>query len=124
MLAPLVRDVVVTGHDRGAVGALLIPELEACRAAAGLPAAASAADVYANPALVAEIQKRLRALAAGQTGSSTRVTRVAFLSAALSLDAGEVTDKGSINQRAVLANRSALVEQLYAPTPVAAIISI
>ncbi len=123
-LAPLARDVVITGHDRGAVGALLIPELEACRKIAGLPATASADEVYASEALASDIQTRLRALAAGQKGSSTRVARAKILTVPLSLDAGEITDKGSVNQRAVIAHRAALVEQLYATPPATSNITI
>jgi len=51
------------------------------------------------------------------TGSSTRITRAMLLDTPLSIDQGEVTDKGSVNQRAVLEHRKALIEELYAPTP-------
>ncbi len=123
-LAPLVRDVVVTGHDRGFVAALLIPDLESCRRVAGLGNDAAVEQVYTHATLVAEIQRRLAALAASRTGSSTRVSRAAIFGSALSLDAGEVTDKGSINQRAVIANHADLIERLYAETPQLAIIVI
>jgi feruloyl-CoA synthase len=123
-LAPLVRDVVIAGHDRGAIGALLVPELEACRKAAGLTATATPADVYAAPALLDAIKGRLQALAALQKGSSTRITRAAILTTQLSLDAGEITDKGSVNQRAVISNRGDLVDQLYAASPTANIVTV
>ena len=58
--------------------------------------------------------ERLSALAAWSTGSSTRVARLALLAEPPSIDLGEVTDKGSLNQRALLANRYADVEALYA----------
>ncbi|MFX7849898.1 hypothetical protein ABTK11_22580, partial [Acinetobacter baumannii] len=51
------------------------------------------------------------------TGSSTRITRAVLLGVPLSIDKGEVTDKGSINQRAVLENRKDLIERIYAATP-------
>ena len=51
------------------------------------------------------------------TGSSRRVVRAILLDEPPSLDAGEVTDKGSLNQRKVLERRAALVEELYAPGP-------
>jgi feruloyl-CoA synthase len=121
-LAPLVRDCVITGHDRGAIGALLIPELEPCRKAAGLGADATIEQVYTSAALAADIRTRLAMLAASQQGSSTRVARAAIFGTPLSLDAGEITDKGSINQRAVIANHAGLVERLYADTPEAAVI--
>ena len=59
------------------------------------------------------LQERLDRLAAAATGSSNRVARALLLEETLSLDADEVTDKGSINQRAVLAQRAHLVEELY-----------
>jgi len=62
----------------------------------------------------AEIGRLLAALAAGATGSSTRLARVILLAAPPSLDKGEITDKGSINQRVVLSHRADIVEELYA----------
>jgi feruloyl-CoA synthase len=58
------------------------------------------------------------------TGSSTRITRAILLDTPLSIDRGEVTDKGSINQRAVLDARTALIDELYAPTPTAHVITL
>jgi feruloyl-CoA synthase len=116
-LSPLIRDAVITGHDRDAVGALLIPELEPCRAAAGLPSTATAEAVYSSPALRRTISTKLSAHAAMSEGSSTRIARALILAGPLSLDAGEITDKGSIHQRAVLASRADRVEALYATTP-------
>jgi feruloyl-CoA synthase len=123
-MAPLVRDCVIAGHDRGYISAILVPDLEPCRAASGLEATATPDQVYASPKLQALIKDRLAALAKGQGGSSTKVSRVVILGAPLSLDAGEITDKGSINQRAVLAARPALVEALYAAEPGRSIISL
>ena len=56
-------------------------------------------------------------LALEASSSSTRIARAMLLTAPLSIDAGEITDKGSINQRAVLKARAALVEELYAAAP-------
>jgi feruloyl-CoA synthase len=97
--APLVRDVVITGEGRDALGALVFP----------------AAPIDA--ALRSEFARRLAQLAAAATGSSNRIDRLFLLEEPPSLDAGEMTDKGSINQRAVLARRAALVEALYAASP-------
>jgi feruloyl-CoA synthase len=123
-LAPMVRDCVIAGHDRGYIAAILIPDLEHCRKAAKLEDAATAEQVYASADLQAAIKDRLVALAASQKGSSTKIARTIVLGAPLSLDAGEVTDKGSINQRAVLAARPALVEALYAAEPGALVIAL
>lgn len=88
--APLVRDVVIAGEGRDEVGALVFPAGDAPRA---------------------HLLSRLKTLPA--TGSSNRITRALVLEEPPSLDAGEMTDKGSINQRAVLRRRAALVDELY-----------
>ncbi|MDE1933724.1 feruloyl-CoA synthase [Bradyrhizobium sp.] len=118
-LAPYVRDVVIAGHDADEVCILMLPDLAAC--AASCP---GAADPLSDARLRDELRGRLVALARASTGSSTRVVRAAFLRAGLSIDDGEITDKGSINQRAVLASRRALVERLYTRPLAADIISI
>jgi feruloyl-CoA synthase len=109
-LEPYARDVVIAGADRNEIGALIFPNLEACRALAG-----GAADVAADARVLAEFRGRLAAFARTSTGSSNRVGRAILLAEPPSLDAGEMTDKGSINQRAVLGRRADLVAELYAP---------
>jgi feruloyl-CoA synthase len=116
--APYVRDVVVTGHDRDELGILAVADLDACRAlCADLPPTAGAPAVLAHPAVRACVAERLTTFAALGTGSSTTVARAMLLEEPPSLDALEITDKGSLNQRAVLARRAALVDELYAPVP-------
>lgn len=108
---PLVQDAVITGHDRDEVGALLFLNPVA---ASGLPAA----EVRSR------ISEALRRLAATGGGSSMRVGRALVLEEAPRLDAGEITDKGYINQQAVLESRRPLVEALYAEKPAAAVIRV
>jgi feruloyl-CoA synthase len=91
--APMVRDVVIAGDRRAELGALVF---------------------LASPASRDELAGRLASFAAAATGSSNCIARLLVLEEPPSLDAGEMTDKGSINQRAVLARRAALVEELYA----------
>jgi feruloyl-CoA synthase len=112
--APLVRDAVIAGADRDDLAVLVFPDIEACRKSAGLAADASVAEVLANPTLRDEFRRRLTALARQSTGSSTRICRMLPMAEPPSLDAGEATDKGSINQRAVLARRRGSVDELYA----------
>ncbi|MDI1343733.1 MAG: feruloyl-CoA synthase [Pseudolabrys sp.] len=115
--APLVRDVVFAGADRDDIGALVFPDIEACRTLAGFDAKATADAIVDAPAVRAKFAELLRAFAAGQ-GSSMRVMRLTLMAEPPSLDKAEMTDKGSINQRAVLASRAALAAQLYAePVP-------
>ena len=110
---PLVLDVVIAGINRDDVGILVFPRLEACRAEAGLGADAPAARVLAAAAVREFFQRLVDAQWAAGTGSATRVARALVLTEPPSIDRGEITDKGSINQRAVLTQRDARVEQLY-----------
>ena len=120
--AGLAQDVVITGHDREFAGALVFPNLAACREVAGLAADAAAPDVLAHPAVAARLHDAFGALARESTGSSTFVARALVLERPPSLDAREITDKGSINQKVVLDKRAALVEELYAPVPSARVL--
>jgi feruloyl-CoA synthase len=113
--APYVRDVVFAGPDRDDIVALVFPDLEACRKLAPEHAAdAAAAAVFDDVRVRAKFAGLLQALAASSPGSSTRVMRAILMAEPPSMDKGEMTDKGSINQRAVLKNRAALVDELYA----------
>ena len=94
--APLVRDVVIAGDRRNEPAALMF---------------------LAGNASPEELRARLTSFAEKSTGSSNRIARALVLEEPPSLDAGEMTDKGTINQRAVLARRSALVEELYTGSP-------
>ena len=84
----------------------------------------------ASAAILDDVRVRLKfasllqALAASSPGSSTRVTRAILMAEPASMDNGEMTDKGSINQRAVLDHRSGLIEELYSPTPAAHVITL
>src|SRR5262249_37399375 len=121
--APFVRDVVIAGAARDDIPVPGFPHLEACRGLApGLAANAPAAEVLADPRVAMEFSFLLTALGRSATGSSNRVCRALLLVDPPSLDRGEMTDKGSINQRAVLTHRAGLVDELYAETPSARVI--
>jgi feruloyl-CoA synthase len=122
--APYAHDAVIAGHDRDFVTVLVFPALDACRELARLPATTASGDTIANPAVHAKFQSLLNELAAEATGSSNRIARAILMSEPPAIDAHEVTDKGSINQGAVLKNRAALVLDLYSPRPSARVISI
>jgi feruloyl-CoA synthase len=113
-----VREAVIAGHDRGYVAALLFPDLARCRTLCPDSAPeAPAKALLADPRVRRRFLEMLETLAGGSTGSATLVARAVLLDEPPSLDAGEVTDKGSLNQKAVLQNRSAWVEELYATDP-------
>jgi len=103
--APLLRDAIIAGAGRDFLVALVLADAQACAAFGD------------TDALRAELETRLKSFAGEATGSSNRIARLLLLEDPPSLDAGEMTDKGSINQRAVLARRAALVEALYAEPP-------
>ena len=114
---PCVLDAVITGLDRNEVGALIFPRIDECRRLSGLAADAPLASVLASPPVRAFFQSMSDRLFGEATGSASRVTRFALLAEPPAIDLGEVTDKGSINQRAVLKVRAVRVDSLYRSSP-------
>jgi feruloyl-CoA synthase len=116
--APYAKDVVIAGADLDDIRVLVFPDLDACRRLAPDLASAGAADIVDDRRVRGEFERRLGAFAAAATGSSNRIVAAILQAELPSLDAGEITDKGSINQRAVLRCRPGMVADLYAvPTP-------
>ncbi len=122
--APLVRDVVIAGINRDEVSALVMLDLDGCRLVNPALPPGDLAAAASNSAIRAAFRERLIGFLATSTGSSTRITRAVLIDTPLSIDRGEVTDKGSINQRAVLEHRSGLIDELYAPAPAAHVITL
>jgi feruloyl-CoA synthase len=122
--APLVRDVVIVGINRDELSALVVLDLDGCRLINPKLVSDDIATVAADPLVRAAFRERFAKFLASATGSSTRITRAVLLDTPLSIDRGEVTDKGSINQRAVLEHRAALIETIYEPVPSAQIIAL
>jgi feruloyl-CoA synthase len=115
---PYMRDVVLAGENENEVTALGIPDMPAIRALhPELDKNLSDAEVLNTEAVRARVKERLIAFMRESTGSSNRLTRILLMDEPPSMDAGEMTDKGSINQRAVLARRANLVKELYASPP-------
>ncbi len=112
-LAPLAFDVVIAGLNRDFLAVLIFPAIGTCAAFLGLPPAADPRDLVKAPRLRREIAQRLDAHGRENPASSTRIERAMLLAVPPALDRGEITDKGSINQRAVLQHREQLVTQLY-----------
>ncbi len=115
--APYVRDAVLTGLDRNHIGALLFLDLDAARRIAPELAVADEEHFAVHPAVRLIFQERLDELAKKSTGSSNLVARAIICDRPPAIDAHEITDKGSINQRAVMAARPGLVEDLYTDPP-------
>ncbi len=123
--APIIEDAVITGHDRDDIGLLIFPSLAGLR---GLcpdaePSTGLAGLVGRSTVREALLAGLARYNAQAQ-GSSTRIARCMLLIEPPGIDANEITDKGYINQRAVLTRRAALVERLHADPPAAEVIVI
>lgn len=116
--AGLAQDVVIAAPDRDFVAALVFPNVDLCRAiCTDAPPDADASEIVRRPEVRQAFERVLADLASHSTGSSTFIARAVLLDTPPSLDAREITDKGSINQKNVLRNRSAIVEDLYASAP-------
>ncbi len=112
--APYVQDAVIAGMNRDEVGVMIFPQLDACRMLAALPSGTGAQAVLSAPAVRTFFEGLVARLNETATGSATFIARLCLLAVPPSLDLGEVTDKGSINQRAVLRHRVEIVEAMYA----------
>jgi feruloyl-CoA synthase len=111
-LAPLAQDIVVTGHGGDDVRFLVFPNIAACRAHAGLSDSTSVDEVIGHEKIRAAIGQGLARLKAQGSNSSGHATRALLLAEPASVDGGEITDKGYINQRAVLTRRAGAVAAL------------
>nr|MBP6142609.1 AMP-binding protein [Polaromonas sp.] len=110
--APYIQDVVLTGINLKEVGAMVFPSAKV-RELSGMDANVPLADVLASDKVVAHFQNVINDLSKTATGSASRIARMCLLAEPPTIDRGEVTDKGSINQRAVLAHRADTVAKLH-----------
>ena len=111
--SPYVQDIVIAAPDRECLGALVFPRLYECRRLSGLSPKASDAQVLASEPVRTWFAHWLQRLNAQASGNASRLEWIVLLDEAASIDRGEITDKGSFNQRAVLQWRAAQVEALY-----------
>jgi feruloyl-CoA synthase len=123
-LAPMVRDVVIAGINRDEVSVLAVLDLDGCRLVNPKLSPNDLAAAASDPVIRDAFRERLIRFLATSTGSSTRITRAVLIDTPLSIDRGEITDKGSINQRAVLEHRAATIDAIYAPVPAAHVITL
>jgi feruloyl-CoA synthase len=122
-LSPIAQDVIIAGLDRDYVTALIVPDLKAC-AQFLQEEKIGYATAAAHEQITAWTRLRLQQHAQLNGAVTRRISRAMLLPTAPSLDAGEITDKGSINQRAVLSCRSELVDALYAKVPPPGVIAL
>lgn len=111
-LAPLAQDIVVAGHGGDEVRFLVFPNIAACRAVAGLPETVGVSEVLAHDKIRMAIAEGLARLKQQSANSSGHATRALLLAEPPSVDGGEITDKGYINQRAVLTRRAEALVRL------------
>ncbi len=121
--SPLVSDLVITGENRREIGMLAFPDVARCREiATDVAAGAPVPEVLRSAVLRDALAVALARFAEGATGSATRIERLALLAEPASLDAGEITDKGSLNVRTLMARRATIVEDLHAQHPSADVV--
>jgi len=113
VLRPLATEVVVAGADRKDVRILIFPDWQICAAAAGLEGAVEPAQIASNPAVRAMFYERVAKLYAAGTGSSNRIVAALLVEAPPSSAAGELTEKGTVNSRALQRNRPELLDALF-----------
>jgi feruloyl-CoA synthase len=111
--SPIVQDVVIAGLDREFVSAILFLNPDACRKMANLPPETSNQEAFEHPEIQNFKVDLLKKLGEKSTGSATKVAKAVIAIQSPSIDLGEITDKGSLNQRAILKYRADLVEQMY-----------
>ncbi|MEZ5649467.1 MAG: feruloyl-CoA synthase [Burkholderiaceae bacterium] len=111
---PVVQDVVITAPNRDDVGLLVFARFEELGKLAG--GSTDKQAILAHPAVTDWFRQLLARQWAAGTGSATRVARLMIMQEPPSIDRGEITDKGSFNQRAVLSHRAEAVDRLHAAT--------
>jgi feruloyl-CoA synthase len=123
-LSPVAQDIVVTGHDRDDIGFLVFPNIAECRRLTGLGDDVPAGTVLGHPAIKERVREGLLRMKREGGGSSTYPARVLMMAEPPSSEHGEMTDKGYINQRAVLTRRADRVLEMYSDVPDPSIIFI
>lgn len=111
--ASYVQWVVITGINRDAVGALIFPRIDRCRALAGLPTGVTTAEVLGHPNVLHFFRILLYRVNRKGSGSARRLSFVYLMSEPPDMDKSEITDKGTLNQNAVIESRSQLIDDLY-----------
>jgi feruloyl-CoA synthase len=109
----IVRDVAIAGADMPYLAGLVFPDAELLRELCGAQEGTSLSELCRHEAAISYFTKELQELAKHSTGSSTLVRRIILMDVPPSMEAGEQTDKGSINQRAIIRNRADSVAEIY-----------
>jgi feruloyl-CoA synthase len=113
--APLLQDAVIAGHDRDDIGVLAWISPAGARRLLGLEGPMD--EIVTDDRVCDFVRERIETYNSDHPGSSTRIGRMLLLTTPPSIDANEITDKGYINQRAVLERRASEVSEMYASEP-------
>jgi feruloyl-CoA synthase len=111
--SPIIQDVVLAGLDEEYIGAILFLNADACRKLANLSSEISNKETFLHKEVGNFINNWLTEFNKTSTGSSTVIKKYVISLESPSIDLGEITDKGSLNQRAVLKHRVELVNKMY-----------
>jgi feruloyl-CoA synthase len=109
----VIQDAIITGHDRDEIGLLIVPNIAGICELCGLDPGSELSEIAGHESMVSHLRKSLGNYNKANPASSRCIRRVLVLTEPLNIDAGEITDKGYVNQRAVLERRHAMVEALY-----------
>jgi feruloyl-CoA synthase len=123
-LSPLAQDVVIAGLNADYVAVLILPDVGACVRVLQLSQTPAWGTLACDPRFLELLKTKLDEHAMRNPASTRCARRALVLPSPPSLDHGEITDKGSINQRAVLRHRSELVAQLFAEQPAEFVIEV
>lgn len=122
--APYVTDAVICGRDRSDITAMIFPDIAKVKEQVANSEALDNESLLSHPDVVEIFRKHLEKMLSSSTSSSTRINRITLLSEPPSIDGHEITDKGSINQRAVMVRRESIVNSLYDEPLAAHVISV
>jgi len=121
VFGPYARDIVIAGHDRDYLTAIVFPDVEACRALCDdlHDPTPGVEQIINNSGVRTHFQKGIDKLAARSGGSSARIARIVLEAEQPTIDNGELSAKSAVSQRNVLERRRDVVEELYRmpPTP-------
>ena len=109
----LIQDAVITGHDKEFVGAIVFAGIDYCKQITGFSKENTINEIIKHKAVKEKLQETLNEMAVKSTGSASLIKRALFANFNLSIDKGEITDKGSVNQRSVIQNYPEAVEKIY-----------
>lgn len=111
--SPLINDAVIAGHNEEKIGLMAFPNIPAICDMFCIDPQISPVQILQDQRVVQTLSEKLKEYNAHNPGSSTKISRAIFLLDPPNIDANEITDKGYLNQRAILENRASIVESLY-----------